>query len=390
VRVLRFAARARPATRLRILEINKFYAPHIGGIERVVQDLAEGFASAGHRVRVLACSTGKASRRVRRMNGVVVVYARSFGTFLSMPLSLDFMRLAVRMSKWADVVHWHEPFPLATLASLLVARLKTKVVTWHSDIVRQRTLKPLAAILQRLAIGRARIVVPTSEALLAHSPVLSRTTAACRCIPIGIEIDRGTSGDAEADRNWCASSLPFKRYGLFVGRLAYYKGLDVLLDALERRPIPTVIVGNGGLQKWIAGELEARGMMPYVRLVSRTISDSELHFFYKHCDFLVLPSIARAEAFGIVQVEAMMHGKPVVNTQLPTGVPAVSLDGVTGFTVPPGDAEALAEAMNRLWHDHRLRERLGAAARSRARRVFDRDVMINGYLSTFETAHRVS
>jgi rhamnosyl/mannosyltransferase len=373
---------------LRILEVNKFYAPHIGGIERVVQDLAEGFAAAGHRVRVLTCSTGNTARQIRRMNGVVVVYARSFGTFLSMPLSLDFVRLAIRMMKWADVVHWHEPFPLATLASLLVGRLKTKVVTWHSDIVRQQMLKPFAAILQRFAIRRARIVVPTSEALRANSPVLSRTTATCRCIPIGIEIDGRGGGDAESERQWCASVMPFERYGLFVGRLAYYKGLGVLLDALERRPIPTVIVGSGALQEWIAGEIEKRGMTPYVRLVSRAVSDGELHFFYKHCDFLVLPSIASAEAFGIVQVEAMTRGKPVVNTRLPTGVPAVSLDGVTGFTVAPGDAEALAEAMYRLWHDPRLRQSMGAAARSRARRVFDRGVMIGSYLSTFETARR--
>ncbi len=371
--------------RLRILELNKYYPPHVGGVERVVCDLAEGFARRGHRVRVLACRPQAGPRRIRRQNGVLVIEARTLFNAFSMPVSIDFLRLVARHLRWADVLHWHEPFPLATLGALLPGRI-LRMVTWHSDIVRQRVLRPAMMLMQALAVRKADAVVATSRRLAAHSAVVGGVGRTLHVIPIGIALGDAPSGPLPGEQRWLDEERPLPRYALFVGRLIYYKGVDVLLEAARRSPANLVIVGRGPLGAWVEEQIRAHGLADRVRLVGRPVDDGELRLFYKHCDYLVLPSVAVSEAFGIVQVEAMAYGKPVINTDLPTGVPTVSLHGVTGLTVPPSDAGALADAMTRLWTDHDLRRRMAAAAAERARAEFQLDRMTERYLSVMRSS----
>ena len=367
---------AQPAPRRRILEVNKFYPPHVGGIERVVQDLAKEFGRRGHRVRVLACRSTRGTRRVEWRDGAVVIYAASFATVCSTPLSLDFFLLYLRLRRWAEIVHWHEPCPPATLAALLMPGRAARVVTWHADIARWPLLRPLVVRLQRAALARAARVVATSRALADGSAVLGAAAVTAEPIPIGLALPaRATDG---------TRAPALGRHALFIGRLVYYKGLDVLLAAMSLTDATLVMVGNGPMLGEVQAEIARRRLDRRVRLVTRRVDDAELDRLYRACDFLVLPSTHPAEAFGMVQVEAMARGKPVINTRLPTGVPAVSLDGHTGITVPPGDAVALASAIHRLWHDPEFRARLGAAGRERAYREFDRTVMAERYLALFD------
>jgi exopolysaccharide biosynthesis polyprenyl glycosylphosphotransferase len=366
---------------LRVLEVNKFYTPHIGGMERMVQDLTKGLVRRHHRVRVLTCQSAPGPRRVARIDGAVVIYARSFGTFMSMPLSLDFLPLFWRLSHWADVVHWHEPFPLATVAALFGPGKAFRMVTWHSDIIRQRIVGPVCRLLQRAALRRADAVIPTSRRLAESSVVVDAASTRVHALPIGMPLEEITATDPSLEERWLSSARPFPRYALFVGRLVYYKGVDVLMHAAGMCDVPLVLVGHGPLADWIKAEIARLGMEGRVRLLDRTVDDDELRLLYKHADFLVLPSTAVTEAFGMVQVEVMAFGKPVINTSLPTGVPTVSVDGLTGLTVPVGDAPALAAAMAKLWWDAGLRHRFGEAARARAWSEFHSDGMVSGYLS---------
>ena len=153
---------------------------------------------------------------------------------------------------------------------------------------------------------------------------------------------------------------------LFTGRLVYYKGADVLLEAFSRLQgnAELFLAGTGVLEPELRERAKALGAEHRVHFLGRRMT-SDLRDMFADCDFFVLPSVANSEAFGIVQLEAMVYGKPVINTALPTGVPLVSPDGVTGLTVPPSDPDALAAAMDRLIADDALREQYGKAARTR-------------------------
>ena len=156
---------------------------------------------------------------------------------------------------------------------------------------------------------------------------------------------------------------------LAVGRLVYYKGFDVLVRAMRLVDGRLVIVGEGPLEATLRAQAAAEGVSDKVTLLGE-VQNADVAPFFAAADVFVLPSIARSEAFGIVQLEAMASGTPVVNTSLDSGVPWVSPHEVTGLTVPPNDPHALGVALERLLGDARLRERLGAtAARARARRV---------------------
>jgi rhamnosyl/mannosyltransferase len=312
---------------------------------------------------------------------VLVVEAASLGTFMSMPISLDFLFLFLCLRRWADVIHWHEPFPLATIASILIPKHCFAVVTWHSDIVRQRLLKSLFKVLQRAALRRADLVVPDSEPLARFSTVVDEASPKTQPIPIGLALENVIRIPSAAEESWLRKRRPYSRYALFVGRLVYYKGVDVLLAAAARSPVSLVLVGQGPLEQWVLREIDRLCLHERVRLIHRPVDDEELALFYKHCAFLVLPSTATSEAFGIVQVEAMAFGKPVVNTSLPTGVPTVSLHRLTGLTVAPNDVVALSDAMAELWSDPSLCMRLGEAAHRRAWGEFHRDAMVARYSS---------
>lgn len=368
-------------SKLKILEVNKFYPPHVGGIEKMVQDLVKGFVGRGIQVRVLTCQPRRAPRRIMRRDGALVVYAASMGTIMSMPVSLDFFFLFLRLARWAEVVHWHEPFPLASLASLLCPIRGLSLVTWHSDIIRQRLLRPLVCFLQSLALRRADLIAPTSSRLALFSALVDEGSTKTHPVAIGMALDSITHVDAQAEENWVREHRPFSRYVLFVGRLVYYKGIKTLLAAAGQCRVPLVIIGQGPLNGWIRAEVDRLSLHGHVRLIEHPVDDEELALFYKHCEFLVLPSIAASEAFGMVQVEAMAFGKPVINTLLPTGVPTVSTHQVTGLTVSPSDAVALKEAIDTLWGDPSLCRKLGDAARDRAWTEFHRDKMVSQYMS---------
>jgi glycosyltransferase involved in cell wall biosynthesis len=207
-------------------------------------------------------------------------------------------------------------------------------------------------------------------------------------IPFGVPLERydRVDGERRSRIDQVVATVPGPRM-LFVGRLVYYKGLDVLLDAMGRCDGSLVIVGEGPLDGALRAIVTEKRLAGRVLFAGR-VPDADLPAFYQACDIFVLPSIARTEAFGVVQIEAMAAGRPVVSTNLPTGVPWVNQDGVSGLVVPPGDPVALGNALQRLLDDGALRRRLGEGARQRAQTMFSRERMVATFKSLIDTVVR--
>jgi len=278
----------------------------------------------------------------------------------------------------ADIVHIHWPNPTAVLAYLLSRHRGHLIFTYHSDIIRQRLLrKPFWPIL-RHALKRARAIIAASPNYVETSPVLQKFRERCRVIPFGIPLAQFE----EVDQLEVARIR--RRYGprivLAVGRLVYYKGFRYLVRAMREVDAHLIIVGSGPLLDDLRREAQALGVNNRVTILTDV---ERVAPFYHAADVFALPSIARSEAFGIVQLEAMACRKPVVNTRLDSGVTFASPDGVSGLTVPPKDARALGQAINLLLDDEALRARYGQAGRLRVEREFDLKVMTERTLELY-------
>lgn len=378
---------------MRVLHVSKYYAPAVGGVEQVVRTLAEGCRDRGHDVRVLASATGRRGAR-ETVDGVPVRRVPSAGEVLSVPASPTFPVALRSASRDVDVVHFHLPHPLAVGSQLLAGRSDPAVVvTYHSDIVKQATALRLYRPLLLRFLGRADRILPTSPTLLEGSDHLGPYAERCTVVPLSIDVaafrEGLTPSPDGADDGGPAVDLPVdpdRPTLLFVGRLSYYKGVEYLVDAMADVGADLLVVGDGERREALERRALDRGVDGKIAFLGR-VSDETLGGCYASADAFVLPSVEPSEAFGVVQLEAMAAGLPVVNTDLPTGVPWVSPDGETGLTVPPRDAAALADALSALVEDPALRRRLGENARERVEDRFDRAAMVDRVEAVYEAVH---
>lgn len=364
-----------------ILQLNKFYYPEIGGIEQVVRALAEGMSQRGHTSRVLV-STPQGQGSHDSIAGVPVTRTSSLGVAKSVPLSPTFPVRLYQASRNVDVIHHHLPNPLSVISHLITPRTDAKtVVTYHSDIVRQRTaLKFYRPFLNQFLESVDHIFV-TSPRLLDQSTQLQAYRQKSSVVPLSIHLEQYQPGETEP----LGIPVNHKRPTLlFVGRLNYYKGVEYLIDGMRSIDANLIIVGDGERREDLETRARSLGIDNRVFFTGH-ISEARLHACYDHADLFVLPSIEPSEAFGLVQLEAMAYHTPVVNTDLPTGVPWVSLDGETGRTVPPGEAGELASAIRELLDDDEMRATYGKQARERVECLFTREQMLDTMESRYQT-----
>lgn len=366
---------------LRIVQVNKLYSPEIGGVETVVQDIAEGLNSKTD-MQVLVCQ--RKGRGVKEtINGVKVTRATSFGTWLSMPLSIDFLRQFRRLVKDADIIQIHVPFPLADLA-IRFFRFKGKlVVWWHSDIVRQKMMLRLLRPFVNNTLKRANSIIVASKAHIASSIFLPKFADKCKVIPYGLDF---AEYDVPVEKDFLTKRLnnPQNKKLLFVGRLVYYKGIHLLIDSMKDVVgAELFIVGSGVLDEQLKATAWQYGLEDRVHFLGELPRESLLSA-YRDCEVFVFPSCANSEAFGITQIEAMYYGKPVVNTDLPTAVPWVSVHEETGLTVSVGNVAAMSAAIMRLVNDDTLREEYGVNAVARVRALFNQQHMLDEIYSKYK------
>jgi len=360
--------------KLRILEVNKAYYPHIGGIESLVKQYAENFRDKAD-VKVLVCREDRGKGFSEKINGVEVYRAGSLGTYFSCPLSLSFILKFRKMAKKADVVHINMPFPLADLACLLSGYKGRVVLSWHSDVVKQKKLLMLYKPIMMKLLKRADLILAATEGHIKSSPYISQFAEKCRIVPYSIN----PKEYLEAEKKPILSEKLKDKKAVkvfFTGRLVYYKGVDVLLKAFRSvKDCELFIAGTGTLENELKAYAAKHRMNDRVHFLG-FLPDADLKAAFRDCDIFILPSVENSEAFGIVQLEAMVYSKPVINTSLPTGVPYVSRGGESGITVKPNDVKALADAINRLAADKELRKRYGAEAYNRICRYFDDSVVL--------------
>jgi rhamnosyl/mannosyltransferase len=363
---------------MHILQIYKDYFPVLGGIENHVRDLSEALAARGHRITVLVTSLDRRTITEQPQPGLTVIKAARSLHLASTPLSLAMLQIAGSLRP--DLAHLHFPYPPGDLAALALPGRTPLVVTYHSDIVRQRALLQAYRPLLELTLHRAARILPTSPNYLVSSPFLRRHAARCAVVPLGIDADRF----AHADPRQVAGIRA--RYNaplvLFVGRLRYYKGLHILLDAMPSVRGELLIGGGGPERERLERQAAQLGIAKRVHFLG-DIPDEQLPGLFQAADVFVMPAHLRAEALGLAQIEALASGLPCVSTELGTGTSFANRHGTTGLVVPPGDAPALAAALNTLLADADLRRRFGAAGRQRVAELFTRTHMVDSIESIY-------
>ena len=360
--------------RLRVLQIGKYYPPHMGGMETHLRFLCRELQRCVGVEAIVANDSWRSQEGL--VDGVKVTRVGTLFDLASAPVCPGMVR-RIRETR-ADLVHLHLPNPAVVLAYLASRHKGRLVVTYHSDIIRQKALSILFQPLLHFALERCRALIATSPNYIESSSVLSAYRQRCRVIPHGIPIEQFDRYDPETVAEIREQYGP--RIVLSVGRLIYYKGVEHLIRAMAKVQGRLLIVGDGPLRSGLEGEAQAQGVRDRVFFLGKI---QDVVPYYHAADVFVLPSIARSEAFGIVQLEAMACSKPVVNTRLASGVPFVSVDGLTGLTVPPANPEALAGAINLLLDDTGLRANYGRAARRRVQEEFSLDLMISRTLRLY-------
>lgn len=369
--------------KLRVLQVNKLYYPFTGGVEKVVQQIAEGLVDKTA-MRVLVCNEKKEDV-TEVIHGVKVHRSGSFGMLGNMPLSVKFMRDLKISSKNCDILHFHMPFPIGDAAGLLSGYKGKVVVWWHSDVVRQKKMMLFYRPFMELFLKRADAIIVATQGHIDGSAYLGPYKDKCRIIPYGVNPEIEKKADQwvlkKKEEKKKEESRPVRF--LFVGRLVYYKGCKVLLEAFRTvKNAELVMIGDGVMEEELKELTRAYGIAERVHFLGN-VSDEVLEKNFAECDVFVLPSIARSEAFGLVQTEAMSYEKPVINTNLPSGVPYVSIHKETGLTVEPEDAKGLSDAMNWMAGHPDEREEMGKKARMRVKECYQMKDMLDGVLALY-------
>ncbi len=369
---------------MKILHIGKYYPPYRGGMETVLENLVEGLLDADVCVNTLVSgqdtqdriSTVKGPQSGK--TGQLVRVSRA-GLFQSQPLNttlLSQLRKQLELFQ-PDLAHLHLPNPLAILAWSILARcygsrMPALAVWYHADITRQRLGARLLKPLVRGLLNECEGICVSTESLARNSEILSGFPEKIEVIPFGISPEPWTN----------IGLRPGERF-LFVGRLVPYKGLEVLIEAMEKVPGAFLdVVGSGPLEDALEHSIQQKNLSSRITFHG-SCSPEQLAQLMACARALVLPSLDQSETFGLVQLEAMASGVPVIASDLKSGVSDVGVAGETCLLVPPGDPVSLAHALHNIQNDENLASQLGRASRQRFNQAYTREIMVGKALTWY-------
>jgi len=366
---------------LHVLHVFKLYLPDLhGGIQEVIRQLCHTTTlKYGVENRVLTVAQGPGTREIELADSTVVRCRLTLDA-ASTPISIDMVGEFKRQLAWADIVHYHFPWPFAECLHLLHSKKIKSVVTYHSDIYKQRLLKVLYGPVMHAFLRRVGRIIVTSGNYLATSSDLASHRDHCTVIPIGL--DEHSYAPVAADSLAAWERRLGSGFFLFVGILRYYKGLHVLLEASRHAPFTVVIAGTGPLEKELKEKAAALGL-ENVHFVGY-IADQDKAALFRLARAVVFPSLYRSEAFGVSLLEGAMYGRPLLCTEIGTGTTFVNEKDVTGLVVPPGDAAALRTAMEKLHEDDALCTAMGKKSRQRYEKLFTADRMGEQYYRVYQ------
>lgn len=367
---------------LRVLQFGRYADANQGGVERVVQNSVRALAGE------VECVDLVAERGIRPIGGdwpCEIVRTPALASLASVPLcpTMPWIARGLHRERAFQIAHLHFPDPMSHFAALALPRSVRKVISWHSDIVRQKNLLRLYGPFLRRFVARADAVIAATPAHFDSMPQLAALTRPEQraVVPYGFDL-------AHLRRpHPLAAELRRQHGGRIVfalGRHVYYKGFEVLVRAMAAVPEAVLLLGGQGpLTEELKRAAAESGAGEHI-VFTGPIPEADLGAYYQACDVFCLPSVEPSEAFGIVQVEAMSCGKPVVCGDLKNGVNWVNPDGVTGLAVPPRDERALALALAKLLDDPALRAGLGAAAAKRAEAAFSLAALRDATLALYK------
>ena len=364
---------------MRVLNIYRTYFPDPpGGLQEAIRQITLATTENGVENTIFTLSPDNNPISLERPEARVM-RARSWCAPASCDLGdLGSFRMFSQLAKESDILHYFFPWPFADLLRIATRPTVPSVVTYISDVVRQRWLCKAYAPLMWDTLKKARVIVANAPSYAQTSPILSHPLIRnkVRIIPLGIdEKSYPPTGDEQIfERLGLGDAEPFI---LFLGVLRYYKGIDFLIEAAGHLNAKIVIAGSGPEGERLRAKVFERGLENIV--FAGQISDKEKVSLLKNCRALVLPSHLRSEAFGMVLVEAMMFAKPLISCEIGTGTSYVNKSGVTGYVVPPENSERLADAMNDLLSDELLAEKMGKAARQRYEKLFSAEALSRSY-----------
>jgi rhamnosyl/mannosyltransferase len=360
---------------MRVLHFYKDYFPDsMGGVEQVIRQMCVGTARLGVSNEVLTLTRGK-DLRPFEFEGHMVHRVPLDLNIASNGISFAAFGELKRRAAECDVVHYHFPWPFMDLAHFVARIKKPSLVTYHSDIVRQKTLLRLYQPLKHRFLQNVDTIVATSPNYLASSAVLDRYRAKTRTITYGL--DKGIYPSPEQERLDRWRARVGEKFFLFVGVLRYYKGLHILLDAVRYSNYPVVIVGAGPIELELKAHAERLGLT-HVMFVG-ALDDADKVALLTLCYAIVFPSHLRSEAFGISLLEGAMYGKPMISSEIGTGTTYINIDGETGLVVPPSNPAAFGAAMRTLWDDPGMAQAMGKRAEARYRELFTAERMALSY-----------
>jgi rhamnosyl/mannosyltransferase len=374
---------------VKVLHLGKFDGD-VGGIERYVRALLGGLPADIECINLVA--NDRAATDQHRNYRYLTVRAASHGIVASVALcpSMPWLARQLHREHRFDIVHLHFPDPLGQLTAMALPRSVKRVISWHSDIVKQRAALALYRPFLDSFVRDAEAIIGASPQHFSSSQQMApgKPGQIREVIPYGFDPSAFAWTDAaRARRAELAKDARVRPVIFTVGRHVYYKGFEVLIRALRSVDADLWIGGRGPLTESFRSAARAADVADRVRFLG-FVPDDELVAYYDACDLFCMPSTERAEQFGLVQLEAMHLGKPVVATRLGTGVEYVTLDGVTGLLVEPGNETALAEALNRLLPDPALRTRLGGAGQARVASTFSLQQMIDSTAALYRRLGR--
>lgn len=365
---------------MRILHFFKTYYPDaFGGIQQVIYQLAEGAVQAGAQVDVLTLSAKNPQQTFDIANHQVHtakqdIYVASTG--LSWSAIMQFKTLAAQ----ADVIHYHFPWPYMDLVHLLVRPNKPCVVSYHSDIVKQKYLLQLYQPLMMHFLKKVGAVVAAAPNYVQTSSVLQSLEREIDIIPYGLD-EQSYRQPTLATLNKWKSKLPEKFY-LFIGFLRYYKGLSFLLDALTHLDYPLVVIGEGPCEQELKQQAE-KLQLNNVYFVG-PVPDEDKNTLLSLCYAVVFPSHLRSEAFGMTLLEAAMYGKPMITCEIGTGTTYINIHGETGLVAEPAHSDSLRAAIQQLWYAPHMAVQMGINARKRFEENFTAQVMNQRYMQLYQ------
>lgn len=366
---------------INVLHCYKTYYPDtFGGIEQVIYQLAEGGVKASVASTVFTHSPAF-SEQVTTLDNHTIHRIKTTCEFASTPFSLSAVAEFKKLAQQADIIHYHFPYPFMDFMHFAARIKKPTVVSYHSDIVKQKSLLRLYKPLMNRFLSSVDRIVAASPNYVQSSPILQNFRDKVDVIPYGLDKNFYHNNDPQVLEKW-RQRFP-AGFFLFIGTFRYYKGLHILIEAAQNSDYPIVVVGAGPIEAELKAQASQLGVSNIHFLGALDDADKTALLELGTC--LVFPSHLRSEAFGISLLEGALYAKPLISSEIGTGTTYINIDRETGLVVPPSDPAALRRAMDTLWHDPALAQRYGRAAQERFERLFTAEKMIASYTALYNS-----